>query len=262
LGGYDPVAVSESVEGRVYAERGGVPLRKYFRFRVDRWYGGIVTGDVVGCNMRCRFCWAWYFTWGDLRCGRFYSPEEVVGRLVSMARRAGYSRARLSGGEPTIGFKHALRVAEGVTSSGLVFVLETNGILVGKYEEYAKALAGLRGRGIEVRVSVKGTSPEEFHELTGADPSFWYLQLKALENLVNYGLRPAEEVYPAVMLSLSGEEGLRRFSGVVRSIHPDLAELIDEEYIIMYRHVRELLKRTGLRPRYVVFPDSIPDRMV
>jgi uncharacterized Fe-S cluster-containing radical SAM superfamily protein len=31
--------------------------RKYYRFRVDRWYGGIVTVDCVGCGLFCKFCW-------------------------------------------------------------------------------------------------------------------------------------------------------------------------------------------------------------
>ncbi len=260
--GYDPLELSRAVEPRVYVERDGAGLRRYFRFRVDRWYGGIVTGDVVGCNMRCKFCWAWYFTWGSTDCGRFYRADEVAAKLLELSRRSGYRQARLSGGEPTIGFRHLLDVAERILSSGLSFVVETNGILLGVREDYSRAIGAFRGRGIEVRVSVKGTCPEEFHELTGADPKFWRVQLEALRNLVEAGLEPAREVYPAVMLSLSGEEGLKRFSGVLASIHPELSELIDEEYIILYEHVKELLKRTGLRPRYVVLPGNIPKEMV
>lgn len=260
--GYNPLEVARSVESRVYMESGGVSRRKYFRFRIDRWYGGIVTGDVVGCNMRCKFCWAWYFTWGDTGKGRFYTADEVVGILGNLSERSGYRRARLSGGEPTIGFKHMLEVLSLTVSRGLHFVLETNGILIGHDKDMAEELGEFSGRGIEVRVSVKGTSPEEFHELTGADPRFWFVQLDSLRNLVEAGLEPAREVYPAVMLSLSGEEGLRRFSSVVRGIHRELSELIDEEYIILYRHVKELMKRTGLRPRYVILPDKIPDELI
>ena len=262
MSAYSPLELTKSVEPRVYVEKDGTSYRKYFRFRVDRWYGGIVTGDVVGCNMRCKFCWAWYFTWGDTGRGSFYTPREVVQRLLELARRSGHPRARLSGGEPTIGFWHMLEVASGVLAEGLSFVLETNGILLGHDRRYSEAMASLRGSGVEVRVSVKGTSPEEFHELTGADPSFWFTQLNALRNLVEVGFEPAREVYPAIVLSLSGEEGLRRFSAVLRSIDRGLTELIDEEYIILYKHVRELMKRTGLRPRYVVLPDRVPSEMI
>jgi uncharacterized Fe-S cluster-containing radical SAM superfamily protein len=260
--GYDPLEVAKAVEPQVYLESKGVSKRKYFRFRIDRWYGGIVTGDVIGCNMRCKFCWAWYFTWGDTGKGRFYTAEEVVRTLESLSRKSGYRRARLSGGEPTIGFKHMLEVMDLAVSKGLQFVLETNGILIGHSKSIAERLGAFSGRGIEVRVSVKGTSPEEFHELTGADPRFWFVQLDSLRNLVEAGLEPAREVYPAVMLSLSGEEGLRRFSSVVKGIHEELSELIDEEYIILYRHVKELLMRTGLRPKYVILPDRVPDKMI
>ncbi len=260
--GYDPVEVSKSVEPKVYVEKAGASYRKYFRFRVDRWYGGIVTGDVVGCNMRCRFCWAWYFTWGGVSRGDFYTADEVAKKLVSLSERSGYRRARLSGGEPTIGFKHLLEVVSRVTSSGLCFVLETNGILLGSYREYSELMGKFKGSGLEVRVSIKGTSPEEFYELTGAEPRFWYIQVEALKNLVEVGLEPAREVYPAVMLSLSGEEGLKRFSNALQLIHPGLSEIIDEEYIILYKHVKELMKKTGLRPKYVVLPDRIPSEMI
>jgi len=260
--GYDPLEVTKSVEPRVYVERAGTGYRKYFRFRIDRWYGGIVTGDVVGCNMRCKFCWAWYFTWGDINRGDYYTADEVSRKLVSLSESSGYRRARLSGGEPTIGFKHLIEVVGKVISSGLSFVLETNGVLLGLRREYSKQVGRFKGSGIEVRVSVKGTSPEEFYELTGADPRFWYIQIEALKNLVEVGLEPAREVYPAVMLSLSGEDGLRKFSNILQLIHPGLSELVDEEYIILYKHVKELIKKTGLRPRYVVLPDRVPSEMI
>lgn len=260
--GYSPLEIGRAVEPRVYVEKNGVSYRKYFRFRVDRWYGGIVTADVVGCNLRCKFCWAWYFTWGGLDKGDFFSANEVALRLSELSRKSGYRRARLSGGEPTIGFKHLLEVIEKVLSGGLGFILETNGILLGYRKDYSEAIAVYRRSGIEIRVSVKGSSPEEFYKLTGADPRYWLTQLDALKNLIEAGLEPAREVYPAVMLSLSGEEGLRRFSSTVGSIHPSLSELIDEEYIIMYKHVKELVKKTGLKPKYVVLPDRIPDKMV
>ncbi|MCS7098738.1 MAG: hypothetical protein RMH84_05665, partial [Sulfolobales archaeon] len=153
-------------------------------------------------------------------------------------------------------------VANEILTSDIAFVLETNGIVLGYYREYSEAMGAFRKRGMEIRVSVKGTNPEEFYELTGADPRFWFVQIDALRNLVEVGFEPVREVYPAVVLSMSGEEGLKKFAFVLRSIHPELPELIDEEYIILYKHVKELMKRTGLKPKYVVLPDRIPDRMV
>ena len=262
MGGYDPVELAARVEEAVAPRRGGVQLRRYYRFRRDRWYGGIVTGDVVGCNLRCGFCWAYYFTWGGLDRGRILEPGEAVERLVSMARRYGVPRVRLSGGEPTIGFDHLVEVIEGVTGEGLEFILETNGVLIGAREELARRLAGFHGSGLEVRVSIKGTSPEEFHMLTKARPEAWRLQLRALELLVAYGLEPGEEVYPAVMLSFTDERGARRILGELARIHPRLARSIDPEYVILYPHVRRLMARTGLKPRVAYTPDGLPAELV
>ena len=257
--GYDPVELARVVEKAVVSNG----RRKYYRFRVDRWYGGIVTGDVVGCNLRCGYCWAWRFTWsGYDRVGRFHSADEVCEKLVGIARRRGVRQARLSGGEPTIGFDHLIKVIECVTGYGLHFVLETNGVLVGARSDYASKLASFHGSGIEVRVSIKGTSPEEFHAITRAKPDAWYLQLRALELLVSEGLEPGDEVYPAVMLSFTDEKGVKRIKRLLASIHPELAANIDPEYVILYPHVRELLRMTGLRPRKAYTPDSVPPELV
>ncbi len=260
--GYDPIKLSEIVEKQVTMRRSGELLRRYYRFRRDRWYGGIVTGDVVGCNLRCGFCWAWRFTWTGYEQGRLLSAEEAANKLLALAKRARVKQARLSGGEPTIGFEHLVKVIERVTSYGLHFVLETNGILIGAREDYAKRLASFHGAGIEVRVSIKGTSPEEFWRLTRARPEAWWLQLRALESLVRYGLEPGEEVYPAVMLSFSDEKGYKRIRKLLASIHPRLASSIDPEYVFLYRHVEELLRKTGLRPRIAYRPGEIPRELV
>jgi uncharacterized Fe-S cluster-containing radical SAM superfamily protein len=260
--GYDPLELAKKIEPIVAPRRGKTQLRRYHRFRKDRWYGGIVTGDVVGCNLRCKFCWAYRFTWTNLDKGPLYDPEEVARKLVSMAYKYRVPRARLSGGEPTIGSDHLIEVIDLVTDRGLIFVLETNGILIGANERLAKRLAEFHRRGIEVRVSIKGTSPEEFVMLTGAKPSGWGLQLKALKLLVDYGLEPGEEVYPAVMLSFTDEKGVVRIKNVLKAIHPALASNIDPEYVILYPHVRKLLKMTGLKPRIAYTPDGLPSELI
>ena len=50
---YDPVARHKVIENKVVKGE----LRKYYRFRTDRWYGGIATADCVGCGLICKFCW-------------------------------------------------------------------------------------------------------------------------------------------------------------------------------------------------------------
>lgn len=265
---YNPLQLADKIEPLVAPKKRGKQLRWYHRFRVDRWYGGIVTGDVVGCNLRCGFCWAWRFAWKTK--GRLLlSAEEAASKLYRLAeRRRKHGRrikqVRLSGGEPTIGFGHLVELIEETTSRGLHFVVETNGILVGARREYADRLAEFHGAGIEVRVSIKGANPREFYELTRATPSAWSLQLKALENLVSAGLEPGEEVYPAVMLSFnpSPARALEELKKTLKRIDEKLAESIEPEYVILYPHVERLLEKRGLKPRTKYRPEEVPPELV
>ena len=51
---YDPLKLSLKIEQHIIPEG---DQRKYYRFRGAKYYGGISTADVVGCNMNCAFCW-------------------------------------------------------------------------------------------------------------------------------------------------------------------------------------------------------------
>jgi len=256
--GYDPFQLGEAVKRFVTRVVSGVEERKYYRFRGGKWYGGVATGDVVGCNLRCKFCWSWRFTHTTDR-GEFCSPSEAFEKMQSIAEERSYSYVRVSGGEPTLSFHHVLELLKLFDETGLTFILETNGLLIGKERGYANALAN---HSVVVRVSFKGATEEEFTMLTGARPEFYEYQFKALENLVNAGLRSGVEVYPAIMLSFSTEESYSKFKKRLREIDPRLAESIDEEYVILYPHVVEILKRHGLRPRIAFTPDNIPTSMI
>ena len=69
--------------------------RKYYRFRPARFYGGIATADIVGCNLRCKFCWSGNSVWNDKNIGKFYSPEEVAEILLDIAETKGYHQIRI-----------------------------------------------------------------------------------------------------------------------------------------------------------------------
>lgn len=257
--GFNPIELAETVGRWVTRITGGVEERRYYRFRGGRWYGGIATGDVVGCNLRCKFCWSWRFSHSMDR-GDFYRPDHVFERLVDIASARGYRYLRLSGGEPTISRRHLVDFLRLVEETNYIFILETNGILIGYDEGYARELANFGN--IVIRVSFKGTTAEEFHMLTNAEPEFFELQFRALENLMESGMKPGQDFYPAVMLSFSSDENYRSFRKKLSSIHPALAESIDEEYVILYPHVVEILSRFKLKPKTAVRPDNIPDFMV
>ena len=153
--------------------------KKYYRFRSTHFYGGIATADTVGCNLRCKFCWSVNSVWNSKNTGSFYSPNEVADRLTDIALAKGFNQMRISGGEPTIGRQHLIGVLKKI-GTNFLFILETNGILLGLDKTYVKELT--RFKNLHVRVSVKGCSSDEFFWLTGFKKGFKY-QLKALENL-------------------------------------------------------------------------------
>jgi len=251
--GYDPVALAEAV--RKLVERG--IERKYYRFRGGRWYGGIATADCVGCNLRCVFCWSGVPRDRPAEAGRFYSPEYVYRRLDRIASRRGYRLLRVSGNEPTIARRHLLRLLELVEEDGKYeFILETNGILLGHDRSYARELA--RFNRVHVRVSLKGASPEEFARLTGARPEAFDLQLKALENLLDAGVR----CHPAVMLSFSSKDSVEGLLRRLEEIDPILIEEFEEEYVFLYPHVVERLRKAGLSPRIAYHPNRIPEELI
>ena len=172
---YDPIELSKKTESIV--SNGN--FKKYYRFRPTGFYGGIATADTVGCNLRCKFCWSGNSVWNSKNTGKFYSPEEVVNQLHLIAQKKGYRQLRVSGGEPTLGRPHLINLLKNINKNYL-FILETNGILLGFDKTYVDELSGFKN--LHVRVCLKGIDPNEFSMLTGAATGFEY-QIRALENL-------------------------------------------------------------------------------
>ena len=172
---YDPIDLSKKTETIVTSG----DFKKYYRFRPTGFYGGIATADTVGCNLRCKFCWSGNSVWNSKNAGDFYSPENVANELQSIAQRKGYRQLRVSGGEPTIGRDHLIKLLKNINPSYL-FILETNGILLGFDKTYVDELSDFKN--LHVRVCLKGIDSQEFSMLTGAESGFEY-QIKALENL-------------------------------------------------------------------------------
>lgn len=257
--GYDPIELGRKVEELVCRRGPGGLERRYYRFRGGKWYGGIATADCVGCNLRCGFCWSWKNCSHTTSVGSFYSPGDVARIVVGIAARRGYRQVRVSGGEPTLCFEHLTDVVRRVPRN-LLFVLETNGILIGHDKRLAREIARLDN--VVVRVSIKGTTPEEFQALTGARSEFFEMQLRALENLLEAGLEPGRQFYPAIMLSFSDEESAKRLLKRLAEIHPELALSVDPEYVILYPHVRELMNRRGLKPLKAYTPEGVPEFMI
>lgn len=254
---YDPVQRHLAVEKMVTCMGQEGQERKYYRIRPARWYGGIVTADCVGCGLLCKFCWVSESVMlHPAEIGRFYTSKKVADRLVALARKRGLDLLRVSGGEPTIGKAHLLRLLDALQDKGYRFILETNGIPVAYDESYAANLS--RYNFVHVRVSLKGCNEEDFAILTGAKPEGFTLQLKALQYLVDAEV----SCHPSVMVSFSPKKKLRSLIQRLERINPRLAEETEIEELILYPHVVRRIQRHGVKYYTTYTPDRVPSEQI
>lgn len=247
---FDPLERAKEIEDATC--RG--ELRKYYRFRPARFYGGIATADCVGCCLRCLFCWSWNQVVKPDRFGQFYAPQQVAGKLTGIVRRKGFRRMRVSGNEPTIGRTHLVHVLE-LIPSNVLFILETNGILIGHDRTYAEELA--RFANLYVRVSIKGCTEDQFSLLTGAQPSGFNLQIQAVEHLYRAGVK----VHPAVMVSFSSGKDIAALQARLGEIDRDFRDIEIEE-LALYGDVERRLMKAGIKFGSAYDPGNIPPEQI
>jgi uncharacterized Fe-S cluster-containing radical SAM superfamily protein len=254
---YDPVTRHEAMEKLVVRETEVGQERKYWRFRFDRWYGGIVTADAVGCGLLCKYRWVSdAVMFQSVKVGRFYSPDVVAKILVEMARKRNLKQLRVSGGEPTMGKRHLLQLLDNLEGQGLLFILETNGILIGNDPQYAGDLS--KYEFLHVRVSLKGCNEKEFAVLTGAKPEGFILQLKALESLLLEDVR----CHPAVMVSFSKKESVQQLAERLKIIDSGLAGDLEFEELILYPTVKMKIEEHHLKYHRAYTPDMVPKKSI
>lgn len=218
--------------------------RKYTKFTCPRMYGGIATGYACGCCLRCVFCWVNWSRDFPEKYGMYKSPGEVFDELRRIARRRGVDQVRLSGAEPTIGKRHLLGVFEKVEASAFrVFMLETNGILIGADPEYGREIA--RFKKVHTRVAIKAGNPEAFTQKTGARPEFFELPFQAIEKLLEVGASCHVAAMSADPRFMTGEERERLLERL-RSIDVGLVRELEEEIVSPYHNARERLRHAGV----------------
>jgi len=216
--------------------------RLYSKFRAAPYYGGIATADAVGCAFLCAFCWNYRRNEDPAHGGKFFSPQDVADELLAIARRRSLTRFRVTGSEPILGdgsFDHLLKVM------GLVldaeprssFILETNGLMLGAHQDWARRLTRPR---VLVRLAVKGVDPESFERITGARKEFFRYPLLALRNLEEAGAK----AWPALMEDLFSAAQVKTLENTLRD-EGILSEL-ELETLEGYPSVLENLKRRGI----------------
>jgi uncharacterized Fe-S cluster-containing radical SAM superfamily protein len=227
---YKPLELSKKTEDIVVKG----DLKKYYRFRATRFYGGIATADTVGCNLRCKFCWSGNSVWNAKNTGEFYTPVHIANNLQQISIKKGFHQMRISGGEPTIGRKHLITLLK-IIDSRFLFILETNGILLGADKSYVKDLSKFNN--IHIRVCLKGSDQKEFSILTGAEDGFEY-QIKAIEYLKDEKIK-----YNIALVSFKKNNKAFIKQLVDRNLEHTMIEF---EEIILYPNVRKRLEKEGI----------------
>lgn len=240
---FDPIELARKTEKIVAKDN----KRKYTDFYVVRVYRGISTGYTVGCNFRCFYCWSDESRDFPERYGRFYSPEESFGRLARAARRKGVNKFRISGAEPTLGKRHLLELLELVEDSEFpLFVLETNGTILGVDEDYVEQISKFKK--VYLRVSLKGGNPEGFSWRTGARAESFELPYEAIQKLWDHrvSFHCAAMTDPRIMPSREREQLLEKLA----EISENLARNLEEEIIEPYPNTITRLRKAGVNLRF------------
>ena len=241
---FDPLELAKETEKIV--TRGGPEgiERKYVGIYSAPVYRGIATGYAAGCCLRCMYCWSNWSRDFPEKFGKFYSPKEVAQGLFKAAREGirapGWERyrgtkiekLRLSGCEPTLGKDHLLKVLKFAKDSEYpLFILETNGILLGADRDYVRSLTEFKEK-LYVRVSFKAAIPEGFAKRTGAIGNYYELPFKALQWLLDEGIyaRAAAMTDPRVMPKEERQTLIKRLN----MIYPRLGRELEEEQIDRY----------------------------
>ena len=246
--GYDPIKLTEKMESIVVDGN----KRKYAKLsRPLRFYGGTTSAVEVGCNLRCKFCFSDKPVFRPQSTGKFYSPQEVFKALDKGAKRYGHKLISASASEGTLGREHLFELLDLVETSDYVYILETNGMTLGNDKAFAEQLTSYKN--LHVRVSIKGTSQEEYHELTDAIPESYELPFRGLKNLIDAGV----SCNACVMISFSDDDGIRNVEQKLFELHPGLLKSLEKERITPFPKVAERLAKNGLKPNSIAFKGKV-----
>ena len=105
----------------------------------------------------------------------------------------------------------------------------------------AKALS--RYKRVHVRVSIKGSSEQEFHRLTGAGTEFYELAYQAMEHLIAAGV----SCNACLMASFSDVAGIKAVKQRLSDIAPGILNSLEIERINQFPKVRKRLSQYGLK---------------
>jgi uncharacterized Fe-S cluster-containing radical SAM superfamily protein len=124
-------------------------------------------------------------------------------------------------------------------------VLETNGITLGHDSDFARQLS--RFKNLHVRVSIKGCTPGEYNQLTGAASESYALPYKALQYLMDAGV----SCNVCLMISFSTSENIDKAETRLAEIRPGLLKSLEKEHITLFPKVATRLKNENITPNTI-----------
>ena len=223
--------------------------RLYYKFRPAPYYGGIATADAVGCSFLCAYCWNYNRNENPAGRGQFHEPRDVARHLLDIARQKNFRRFRVTGSEPILGeasLGHVVQVIRTISEQrpGSLFILETNGLMLGHRREFVEAL---KFPNLAVRVCLKGTDPESFERVAGSRADFFEVPLAGLRALQEAGI----EAWPALMENLFSSEQVKGFRVLLakQGIRGDLELESLEPYPFVLKNLQQRNIRPGVEER-------------
>jgi uncharacterized Fe-S cluster-containing radical SAM superfamily protein len=232
---FDPVDIALQTE-RIVCKKGS---RKYTNFYCTGVYGGISTAYTVGCNLRCVFCWV---SWGrdyPHSTGTFYSSSEVFNKLTLNARKKKIKKLRISGGEPTLCFAHLKAALDLLNDTDYLFILETNGIMLGRNPGWIEELE--RYPNIHVRISIKAGNAKGFERRTGAIGDCHLLPFRAVAKFAGSGI----SFHVAAMTDTRLMDKEERAQMLEKLKHAGYSDYLEEERCDPYPTAIARLKKAG-----------------
>lgn len=247
---FDPIERSKAVEAIVMKGQS----RRYYRFRHANFYGpsGIVTGDMVGCNLLCAYCWNYSRNANPATGDAFCSPSQVVSKLGAISQKKGCYQYRLSGAEPFLGMASAKHIASIIGELDGHFVVETNGMMIGHQPEILDLFKDMN---IFWRITIKGSNADTFQKVTGAQGKFYNLPMNAIHELKNSGYRYQVAFNPsfvderALNLPYNADiehERMRSYAGVASRM--DARGLAGKRHIATYQNARVVTSCRAVAP--------------
>ncbi len=165
---FDPLERASQIEALVMKDN----ARKYYRFRYARFYGGICTASMAPFIIS-ELSHFRIFIWisrnrNPVTADKFYSPQQVADKLMSLSEKNRCQTYRISGCEPFLGpatanlYFDILKILKECHSCQII--IETNGVYLGAHPELLDRIPP----GCTLRISLKGEDEAASERITGA----------------------------------------------------------------------------------------------